>query len=204
MHFMDSFNRFTGKWMPFIVILCLFTGITFSKSIGRLTFIVPYVFAFMTFTGALNSSFKQILDIARRPLPLIVSFVIIHALIPLLALTTGKVFLNGYPNFINGTVLEYTVPCAVASVMWCSMAGGNISFTLSILLIDTLFAPLIVPFSLRLLIGSHAQVNTIGMMRDLTWMVTIPALFTMILNQFSHNNIGKNSHRLWHHTAKLL
>ena len=72
--------------MPFIVLLCLTIGITFSDSIGRLIFLVPYIFVFMTFTGALNSNFRQILDIAKHPLPLFVSFVIIHAVIPLMAL----------------------------------------------------------------------------------------------------------------------
>ena len=191
MRFMDSFNRFTGKWMPFIVLLCLTIGITFSDSIGRLIFLVPYIFVFMTFTGALNSNFRQILDIAKHPLPLFVSFVIIHAVIPLMALGVGKLLFSESPYFIMGTVLEYVVPSAVASVMWCAMSGGNMSFTLSVLLIDTFTAPLVLPFSLRILVGADAQINVLGMMLDLTWMVTIPALLTMLLNQLSKDRVGK-------------
>jgi predicted Na+-dependent transporter len=191
MQFLNSFNRFTGKWMPAIVLLCICMGIIFCDPIGRLLFLVPYVFAFMAFSGALNSSFRNLGDIARHPLPLLVSLVIIHAVIPLLALTAGRLMFPGHPYFITGTVLEYVVPSAVASVLWCVMAGGSISLTLTILIVDTFTAPLLIPFSLRLLIGSDVQVDVMGMMQDLLWMVTVPALFAMLLNQFTRDRAGK-------------
>jgi len=191
MRFMDSFNRLMGKWMPLIVLISLTVGITFSDTIGRAKFLVPYLFAFMTFTGALNSNFRQIADVARHPRPLIATFLVVHLLVPLLALGAGKCFLNGYPEFVTGTVLEYVVPSAVASVMWCTLSGGNIALTLSILIVDTLTAPITVPLSLSLLAGAHARVDVLGMMLDLTWMVSLPALLTMLLNQFSDNRIGK-------------
>ena len=191
MRFADSFNRITGKWMPLVVMASLVIGIAFSGTLGHLTFLVPYAFAFMTFTGAVRSSFRQMADIVRHPVPLIVSFVMIHVMIPLLALTAGRIFLRGFPSLIAGVVLEYVVPSAVSSVMWCAVSDGNISLTLSTILLDTMTAPLIVPFSLHLLIGSHAQVDVLGMMRDLIWMVTLPALLTMLMNQFSHNRLGE-------------
>lgn len=191
MRVMNAFNRYTGKWMPIIVLFCLCTGIFFSESIGHLTFLVPYVFAFMTFTGALNSNLRQLFHIAQHPLTLLIAFVLIHVAIPLLALGAGHVLFAGHPQFITGTVLEYVVPSAVASVMWCTMSGGNISLTLSILLVDTLAAPLILPFSLHILLGAHVQINIWGMMRDMMWMVTIPALLAMLLNQLTNDRVGK-------------
>ena len=191
MRFADSLNRLTGKWMPLIVLLCLAVGVVFSGPLGHLTFLVPYVFAIMTFSGAVKSSFRQMAQIARRPLPLAVSFVIIHALIPLLALAAGKILFSGSQDLISGTVLEYVVPSAVSSVMWCSVSGGDMSLTLCIILTDTLTAPLLVPLSLRLLIGSNAQVDVSGMMLDLVWMVVVPALLAMLLNQFSHGRAGE-------------
>lgn len=203
MHFMSAFNRYTGKWMPIIVLLCLCVGVFFSSSVGRLTFLVPYVFAFMTFTGALNSNMRQLVQIAQRPRILLVAFVIIHIGIPLLAFAVGRLFFADYPYFITGIVLEYVVPSAVASVMWCNMAGGNMSLTLTILLIDTLTAPLVLPFSLHILLGSNISINVWGMMRDMTWMITIPALLTMLLNQFTNNRLGKKLSPLLAPYAKL-
>lgn len=191
MRFMNSFNKFAGKWMPVIILVCLCFGITFAESIGKLTFLVPSLFAFMTFTGTLDSSFRQLLNIAKHPLPLVVSLLILHLAVPLLALGLGKLFFSGTPYFIAGTVLEFVVPSAVASLLWSSIAGGNSSLTLTIVLVDTLAAPFMVPFSLRLLVGANVSVDVWGMMRDLIWMIAVPALATMLLNQFTKGRAGK-------------
>lgn len=191
MRFMNVFNKFAGKWMPAIVLVSLCFGITFAEPIGKLTFLVPFIFAFMTFTGTLNSGFRQLLNIAKHPLPLIVSLFLVHVVVPLLALGLGKVFFSASPYFIAGMVLEFVVPSAVASLLWSSIAGGNSSLTLSIVLIDTLAAPFMVPFSLRLLIGANISVDVWGMMRDLIWMIAVPALATMLLNQCTKGQAGK-------------
>lgn len=191
MHFMNSFNKFAGKWMPFIVVACLCLGITFAEPIGKLTFLVPFLFAFMTFTGTINSGFHELLNVAKHPLPLIVSLLILHLAVPLLALGLGELFFSGNSYFIAGMVLEFVVPSAVASLLWSSIAGGDTSLTLSIVLIDTLAAPFMIPLSLRLLIGANVTVDVFGMMRDLIWMIAVPALATMLLNQFTKGRAGK-------------
>ena len=191
MSFADFFNRLTGKWMPLVVILCLLTGIVFSNTLGHLIFLVPYVFALMTFTGAIRSSFRQMANIARHPIPLIVSYVIIHVGIPFIALMAGKILLPGYSSYISGIVLEYVVPAAVSGVMWCIVSGGDISLTLSIILLDTLTAPLVIPLSLHVLVVSQVRINFLNMMLDLIWMVALPALLAMLMNHFSNNRIGE-------------
>ena len=192
MRFMNGFNRFAGKWMPLLILGCLCVGIAFSGPIGKLTFLVPFLFAFMTFTGTLNSTFRQLLNIAKDPLPLFVSLLIIHAVMPLLALGTGDLLFPGQTDFISGLVLEFVVPSAVTSFMWCSIAGGNAALTLSIVLFDTLTAPFLVPFSLKFLVGARVSVDVPGMMRELLWMIALPALATMLLNQFTDGRAGKN------------
>ena len=45
--------------------------------------------------------------------------------------------------------------------------------------------------SLRLLVGSNVQVDTLSIMRDLVWMIALPALISMLLNQFTEGRAGK-------------
>ncbi len=191
MHFMNSFNRFAGKWMAVIAPLCLCAGVLFCDPLGKLTFLVPFVFAFMTFCGAQNSSFGQLLKVVRHPLPLIVSLALIHVLIPLIALSAGKLFFSTYAYLIAGIVLEFVVPSAVVSFMWSTMTGGNASLTLSVLLTDTLLAPFIVPISLHVLVGANIHMDISGMMRDLVWMIAAPALLALVLNLISDGQTGK-------------
>lgn len=191
MQFLNAFNRFTGKWMPLVVVGCLTIGVVFSGTLGHLTFLVPFIFAFMTFTGALKSNFRQVYYVVRHPLPLAASFVLIHVVIPLIAFGVSRFLFHAYPNFTTGVVLEYVVPSAVASVMWSVMSGGNVSMTLCILIIDTLTAPFVLPISMHILLGANVHINVTGMMLDLTWMVTVPAILTMLLNQLSHDKAGQ-------------
>lgn len=191
MHALNSFDRFTGRWMPLIIVLCLTAGIAFAAPLGRLAFLVPYFFAFMTFSGALRASFRSVYDAIRHPLPLLAALVIIHIVLPLAALGAGRLFFAGSPDFVAGLVLEYTVPSAVASVMWCVMSGGSVALTLCIIVIDTLGAPLLLPFTLHVLLGADLQIDVTGMMRDLLWMVALPALLTLLLNQFTHGAAGR-------------
>jgi predicted Na+-dependent transporter len=61
------------------------------------------------------------------------------------------------------------------------MCGGSSMLCLSIVLLDTLISPVVIPLSLRLLVGSVAEMDTASMMQDMLIMVAIPALIAMIL-----------------------
>lgn len=177
--------------MPLIAPSCLCIGVVLSEKIGWLIAFVPFVFAFMTFCGALNSSFRQLWEIVRHPLPLFIAFVTLHAALPLIGFGVGRLFFAGSPYLIAGIVLEFAVPSAVVSFMWSSMTGGNASLTLSILLVDTLLAPFVVPATMRILVGSDVKIDVMGMMADLVWMIAAPAVLSMVLNQCSHGQCGK-------------
>ncbi|MGX8700051.1 bile acid:sodium symporter family protein [Caproiciproducens sp.] len=186
---MRSFNAFIEKWMALVTPLCLFMGVLFAPQFGRILFLVPYIFAFMTFCGSLGSKFSDIGRVVQHPLPLFLSVLILHAVLPLLALSAGNLFFPQSPYIVTGMVLEFVVPSAVVSTMWVSIYCGSAPFTLSLLLIDTLLAPFSVPFSLRLFVGSNVQVDTVGMMKELLLMVGIPALVGMTLNQLTGGTV---------------
>ena len=188
---MKSFNQVSQKWFPFIVLFCVAMGILFPDALGRLTPIVPFVFAFMTFVGALGSNFRHLFYVLKDPRTLIFSLVILHVVMPLIALGVGHLFFSASPDFITGMVLEYVVPSAVAAIMWSTLTGGDISLTVCILLVDTLAAPLTLPFSMRLLAGSNVKVDVSGIMVSLLWMVAVPAFLTMLANQLTHDRVGK-------------
>ncbi len=185
MRVLYTFNRFIEKWMALVTPLCLIVGVLFPDQLSHILFLVPYVFAFMTFCGSLSSQFRDVKHVFQHPLPLIATLLIIHFVMPLLACIAGSLLFPQNPYFITGMVMEFVVPSAVVSVMWVSIYHGSTPFTLSVILIDTLLAPFLVPLSLRLFIGSNVQVDSWGMMQELLLMVAIPAIAAMALNQFS-------------------
>ncbi len=185
MRFMYAFNKLVEKWMPLVTPLCLLTGVLFPDQLSHILFLVPYVFAFMTFCGSLSSQFRDVKHVFQNPLPLIATLFIVHFVVPFLACAVGRLFFSQYPYLITGMVLEFVVPSAVVSFMWVSIYHGSGPFTLSVILIDTLLAPFLVPLSLHLFVGSNVQVDSWGMMKELLLMVAIPALLAMTLNQIT-------------------
>ena len=111
-------NAFIEKWMAFVTPTCLILGVCFPDIAGHGVPFVPYVFALMTFTGSLKSTFADVFHVFRHPKPLVVTLVIIHIVMPLAACSVGHLFFRDDPDLIAGMVLEFCVPTAVVALMW--------------------------------------------------------------------------------------
>jgi predicted Na+-dependent transporter len=145
----------------------------------------------MTFTGSLGSGFDEMKKVALNPLPLIVILFILHVWMPVVAFGAGKLFYANSPYFITGIVLEFIVPTGITSLVWVSMYRGNTVLSLSVILLDTLLTPFLIPLSLKLFVGTAVDIDALGMFRDLILMIFIPALIAMTLNQLTKGNIKK-------------
>lgn len=189
---LSRFNAFIEKWMPLVTPSCLIIGVVFSAWLGRFAWLVPWIFAFMTFAGSLGSGFRDMKKIAMHPVPLIVVLLILHIVVPVTAFLVGSLIFDD-PLLVTGIVLEFIVPTGIVSLVWVNIYHGNSALTLSIILIDTLVAPFLVPFSLHVLMGSAVEISVVGMMKDLVLMIAVPALLAMTLN---HATRGQVKHTL--------
>ena len=186
---LQRFNDFLQKRMAFVTPTCMIVGILFSDYTRYGIPYVSYVFAVMTFIGALKSSFKDVKNVFRHPLPLITVFVLLHVVLPSAAWGAGHLFFSSNPNLITGMVLEFSVPAAVVGLMWVSIYNGNNTLALALVVVDTVLAPFVIPTTLRILGGANVQMDTTGMMKDLIFMIAIPALLAMSLNQISGGKV---------------
>ena len=168
---LQRFNDFLQKRMAFVTPTCMIVGILFSDYTRYGIPYVSYVFAVMTFIGALKSSFKDVKNVFRHPLPLITVFVLLHVVLPSAAWGAGHLFFSSNPNLITGMVLEFSVPAAVVGLMWVSIYNGNNTLALALVVVDTVLAPFVIPTTLRILVGANVQMDTTGMMKDLIFMI---------------------------------
>lgn len=183
---LQKINSFLQKRMAFATPTCMVIGIIFSDYTKYGVQYVPYVFAVMTFIGALKSTFKDVRDVIRNPLPLIVTIGLLHLVLPCIAWGVGHLFFGSNMNLITGMVLEFCVPAAVVGLMWVSIYNGNSTLSLSLVVIDTILAPFVIPATLHILIGAKVEIDTTGMMKNLVFMIALPAVLAMCLNQISH------------------
>ena len=181
---LSQWDRFLGSYFPWFVLACATTGVLFPDTFSWLNgSITMGLFAFMTFSNSLGGGFRELGRVFLRPLPVVVTLVLLHVVIPLLTLGLGNLLFPDAPLFTIGLVLEYVIPTGVASLMWAGICGGNAPLCLSIVLLDTLAAPVVIPLSLKLLVGSVVEVDTWGMMGDMMIMVALPALAAMTVYQ---------------------
>ena len=182
-------NRFLEKWMFLVTPCCLAAGVLFPSVAGLGVPYVPLVFAFMTFIGGLKSSFRDVAAVFRSPLPLLACLVTLHLVLPAAACGLGRLLFPDNPNVVTGMVLEFSVPAAVVGLMWVSIYRGNSPLSLALVILDTLLAPFLIPLTLRLLVGSQVAIDTSRMMEELIFMIALPALLAMVLNQLSRDRV---------------
>ena len=188
---LKRFNSFIEKWMALVTPTCLVLGVCFPDIAKHGLPFVTSVFAFMTFTGALKSTFKDLAAVFRDVKPLVLILLMLHVLIPCMACGLGHLLFPGNTDIITGMVLEFSVPTAVVSVMWVTIYNGNNPLSLALVVLDTILAPFLIPATLRILIGSKVEMNVGKMMSELIFMVAIPAVLAMVLNQVSHGKVKK-------------
>lgn len=111
--------------------------------------------------------------------------------IPGVACGLGNLIFPDNSNLITGIVLEFAVPTAVVSLMWVTIYSGNNAMSLALVVIDTVLAPFLIPATLHVMVGSRVQIDVTQMMRQLIFMVALPAVLAMTLNQCSKGKTQK-------------
>ena len=191
MDMLNRFNSFIEKWIFLTTPICVTIGVIFADVVSKGSVIVSFVFAIMTFIGAMKSSFSDVLGVFKKPLPLFVSIIAIHVIMPIITFAVGSLFFGYDTDIVTGMVIEFAVPTAVVGLMWVTIYNGSSPFSLSLIITDTLLAPFLIPITLKVLVGSQVQVDAVGMMTELLLMIALPAVLAMLVNQISGGKTKK-------------
>lgn len=171
----------------------MFVWVLTSMCIGYLlhTFLahgqasVVLLFACMTFVTALGTKFKQIAYVVRHPWRILLVIVMIHLVLPYIAFGLGSMFLGSNPQYIVGIVLASSIPVGVTSVMWTGLASGALPIALSIVALDTLLSPVILPYTVHLIVGKTVNIHFGELFWGLVFMVVIPTIVGIVINELS-------------------
>lgn len=183
--------KLLDKYFPFLTPIFLILGLLLGANVGRHVGVVPWLFAWATFIGSLKIDFNSFVETVKHPKGILVVMLILRVLMPVIALGFGLIFFSTDIYTRTGLLLFGLLPVAINSVLWTVITKGNVSLTLSVVLLDTVIAPLALPFSILLLTGARIDLDTMGMMRSLLLMVVLPSLAGMSLNQLTKGAFGK-------------
>ena len=176
---MQKILRLIDAHLPWFVLAVVALGLAFPAAFTAYNGLLSFFMALMTFASTLGSSFRDLAGAVRRPVPVVVTLLILHVVMPVMTLGLGMLLFPDAPLFTTGLVLEYAIPTAVASLMWVGICCSDMPTAISIVLLDTLLSPLVIPLTLKILLGSVVELDTLGMLWDLLVMVAIPAVAAM-------------------------
>ncbi|QQE77579.1 bile acid:sodium symporter family protein [Alicyclobacillus sp. SO9] len=196
-------NDYLEKWMSAGVISAIAIGYVCHSWMADGKSAVIVLFAFMTFVTALGTRIRDITYVLRSPWKVLLVIALTHILLPLIAFSAGKFTLSQFPQYITGIVLAACIPVGVTSVMWTDLTRGNLALALSIVSIDTLFSPLILPFSVHLILGKSVSIPVVKLVWGLIWMVVLPTIIGITLNEMSKGRIKPAIHPVASPLSKL-
>ena len=180
---MQKAVRFVDAHLPWCVLAVVGLGLAFPAVFTSYHGLLSLFMGLMTFVSTLGSGFRDLAGVARRPVPVLITMLILHVAMPAATLLLGNLLFPEEPLFTTGLVLEYAIPTAVASLMWVGICHADMPTAISIVLLDTLLSPVVIPATLKLLLGSVVELDSVGMLQDLMMMVAIPAVLAMALQQ---------------------
>jgi len=174
--------------MPVLTPISIALGFAFFGAFIHLRPYVSWLFGIMTFSGALKLRAAEFGATIRRPKAIFLFLAATHIVMPLIALFAASL---GFANtdIVSGFVLLFSGPTAVSGFIWVTMFRGDKALCLTLILLDTILAPLVVPGSVLLLMGAKTAIDMSGIAFSLFMMVVVPVILGVTVNEASKGKI---------------
>ncbi|MDR2257589.1 MAG: hypothetical protein LBE14_00415 [Treponema sp.] len=184
---------FINQWLEWMMPVLTPSGIVLGFLLPgifiRLRPLVPLLFSIMTLSGSLKLTVRELGQTVKSPLAIGLFFLSTHILMPLAALFFSSLVFRGDADTVAGYVLLYSAPTAVSGFIWVAIFRGDNALCLTLILLDTLLAPLVVPGTVSLLLGAQVPIDISGIAVSLILMVVIPTVLGVGINELSRGKI---------------
>jgi predicted Na+-dependent transporter len=185
----DDINKHLERLMPVLTPTGIMLGFLLPGIFIHLRPFVPWLFGIITLAGALKLRVAEFGSTIRSPIPIAAFFVSTHVLMPLCTMFTASYLFGDSPNTVVGFILLFSGPAGVSSFIWVTMFKGDKALCLTLILLDTLLAPLVVPGTLLLLMGANVTMDMAGIALSLILMIVVPTIIGVTLNETSRSSI---------------
>jgi len=181
-------NHFLERFIPITTPLAILVGFLFPDFFIFFRPLVMFLFGLMTFSGALKLKASELGAAIRSPVPILIFFISAHVLMPVIALFVSSLFFIN-TDVVAGFVLLFAGPTAVSGFIWVSILKGDMALCLTLILLDTLLAPLVVPGTISILMGAKISMEGGGIAFSLLLMIVIPTIIGVSVNEISKGKI---------------
>jgi tagaturonate reductase len=186
-----TLNARLERLMPVLAPAGVVLGFLLPAVFIRLRPFIPWIFGIMTLSGAIRLKAREFSLVLRDPLPIAITFFSSYLIMPLAAFLLSTLVFREAGDIIAGYVLVYSVPTAVSGFIWVNMYRGDNALALGLILISTLAAPFMVPFTVSSLLGARVALDMSGIALSLVMMVVVPTIIGIGANEISRGKIPR-------------
>ncbi|OXM85759.1 bile acid:sodium symporter family protein [Paenibacillus rigui] len=193
-------NTLLEKWIYLLMPSIMVLGMTIGGSLAPWTAWTSFLFMLLTFLSSLNADYRKFVHVIRKPALLLTFLIFAHLVIPWTVFQMSSRLFFGQAELAAGITLSTLLPLGVTSIFWVAYNKGNVETTLSLVSIDTILSPLIVPLTLSLILSSQVQLQTEALIVSLFKLVLIPTVAGMLVGEY----VKKKEERVWFKPASAL
>lgn len=197
MNTIKSLSKFLTKYFTFFVILVALLAIFIpgpgtmlaTTKVGNLS-AVSILLMIVLFGMGITLTPNDFKRVARNPLQVILGTIAHYVIMPFIAFLLVHLFgLTGAAAV--GVILVGSAPSGTSSNVMSFLSGGDVALDVSIGLLSTLLAPVMIPTLLKLLAGKWVNVPFSSMFFSAFQIVVIPIVLGIIVHTIFKEHIQK-------------
>lgn len=176
--------NFIAKWMGLIVLLVAALSLLVPTSFSWIsTWYINPMLGVIMFGMGLTLSPKDFKIVLSRPKDIFVGCFIQFLIMPLLA--WGLAWIFSLPKELAlGVILVGCCPGGTASNVITYLAKGDIALSVGVTAASTILAPLLTPLLVLMIAGTMVNVDTIGMLQSIVYVVIAPIICGLIFQKY--------------------
>ena len=173
--------QWISDWMGVLVLVSALLALLFPEVLGHLkpSLINPLLGVIM-FGMGLTLRLEDFRVVFSRPKDVLVGCLAQFTVMPALAFALSRLF--GLDEALTiGVVLVGCCPGGTASNVITYLAKGDLALSVGMTATSTLLAPLLTPLLVLLLVGETVDVNVVGMLLSILWVVILPVALGLLV-----------------------
>ncbi|QVK20969.1 arsenic resistance protein [Mycoplasmatota bacterium] len=180
---MKSLSNIIKKNFIPLVFLSTIVGLSVGQffNVAPLKSYIPYTLFIIVFPMFLNVKFLDVIELLKRPFPVVIGILINVIAIPLYSNFLGKLFFNSNPELFMGFLLIGLISSGAMTASWTGFANGNVKSAVLMMSINLLISILLIPIYLNLFMGTIIRVDNNLIFASLFKSVIMPLIIANVV-----------------------
>ena len=181
---MKKICDFISRWMGVLVLLMAVFSLLVPGPMGAIdTWVINPLLGLIMFGMGLTLSASDFRVVLSRPKDVLIGCLAQFTVMPFVAWLLAQAF--GLPKELAlGVILVGCCPGGTASNVITYLAKGDLALSVGMTATSTLLAPLMTPFLVWLLAGTMVDVDTLGMLQSIVYVVIAPIIGGLLCQRY--------------------